>query len=300
MEIMRTNLNMADICRRTAVERPYFAFNELFLDFTGTVIGEVQREHPLGHEYGPLGSAEIGRHLAILGSCAAAAVTDNDDRLYYLATHAELSRSRLVQDNFPTDEKYRAFATVVDRTARTLLVRTAMQAGENTPFVSLLVKYKILSEPLFARLFSNFAVAEDCAGDESPYTKPISLSWSAPNDNSIIARSFGLTPRECAGHFRGYPAWPVSIIASCMLRSVERLLHHVLQSPVQWITNSCNLDAYELIPAAASVVFSITYNGIVDRQQHRFTCEAYVGEKLCARLVTVTSTLVNVAWDLKQ
>ncbi|TKC89449.1 hypothetical protein FAZ69_10965 [Trinickia terrae] len=287
---MNTVLNMADICRRTAVERPYFAFGDLSIDINGTVVGEVQREHPLSHEYGPLGAAEIGRHLAILGSCAAAATVDNDDRLYYLATHAEFRRSGFAQSNFPDGEKYRASATVVERTARMLFARTTMQVGENAPFVSLLVQYKILSEPLFARLFSHFAVAEDHTGIESPYTNPISLSWSAPNGNSLVARSHGLTPYQCAGHFRGYPAWPVAIIAACMLRTVERMLHHVLQSPVQWIMDSGSLDALELIPAAAPVVFSTAYNGIADEQRYRFTCDAYVDEKLCARMVTVIST----------
>ena len=284
-------LNIADVCRRIAVERPYFAFSHLFMDDAGAVIGEIAREHPLGYEYGPFGAAEMGRHLAILGSCAAAATADDDGRLYYLATHAKLIRNGFAPGYFTVDARYRASARVIKRTARTLSAQMTLQVDETASVVLLLVEYKVLNENLFTRLFSSFAVAEDHAEIESPYKNPISLTWSAPNTCSIVARSKGLTPRECAGHFRGYPAWPVAIVACCKLRTVERLLHHVLQSPVQWIVESCNLDALELIPAAAPVAFSTVYNGIADTQQHRFTCEAHVGEKLCARMVTVIRAL---------
>jgi hypothetical protein len=150
MQVMSMDLNMIEICRRTAVERPYFAFSELSIDDAGTVSGEIRREHQLGYEHGPLGAAEIGRHLAILGSCAAAATSKSHERLYYLATHAELHRSALTHGGFPEDARYRGSATLIERTTRALSVRTTMQVGENTPFVSLLVQYKILSEPLFA------------------------------------------------------------------------------------------------------------------------------------------------------
>jgi hypothetical protein len=291
---MSTVLNMMDICRRTAVEKPYFAFSELSMDASGTVVGEVQREHPLSQEYGPLGAAEIGRHLAIPGSCAAAATTSNDDRLYYLATHAELRRHGFAQRGFHDRAKYRGSATIVERTARALSAQTTMQVGEDAPFVSLFVQYRILSEPLFSRLFSHLAVAGGHTGIESPYVNPIPLSWSEPGGNAIVARSQGLSPRDCAGHFRCYPAWPVAIIAACMLRTVERLLHHVLQSSVQWVMDSCTLDALELIPAAASVVFSTTYQGAVGELQHEFACEAYVGDKLCARMITVTTAVIHI------
>jgi hypothetical protein len=78
-----------------------------------------------------------------------------------------------------------------------------------------------------------------------------------------------------------------------MLRTVERLLHHVLRSRVYWVMDNCDLNALELIPAAASVVFSTSYNGIAGELQHKFTCEAYMGDKLCARMITVISTLTD-------
>jgi hypothetical protein len=286
----KLKLNMAEICRRTAVERPYFAFSELSVGADGEVIGDVQREHPLGYEFGPLGAAEIGRHLAILGSCAAAAASISDERLYYLATHAELRRHSVVQRSFPAGAKYRGTASIVERTARTLSAQTTMQAGDDEPFVSLFVQYRVLSEPLFARLFSHLAVAADYTGIESPYVNPVPLVWSEPRGDSIVARNSGLSAPECAGHFRGYPAWPVAIIAACMLRTVERLLHHVLRSSVQWLMDSCVLDALELIPAAAPVAFSTRYRDAVGEMQHEFICDAFVGDKLCARMTTVVST----------
>lgn len=58
-------LDIEDICRRIAVERPYFAFTRLFTDDGVTLYGEFFSEHLLGYERGPVGIAEIGRHLAI-------------------------------------------------------------------------------------------------------------------------------------------------------------------------------------------------------------------------------------------
>jgi hypothetical protein len=284
-------LDMAEICRRTAVERPYFAFDELSLSANGAVTGEVRREHALGYECGPLGAAEIGRHLAILGSCAAAAHSVSDERLYYLATHAELRRLGVAHSgSVPARATCRGTATIIERSARTLSAQTTMQIGDEAPFVSLYVQYRILSELLFARLFSHLAVGSDHTGIASPYVEPIPLVWSEPRGNSIVARNHGLSARDCAGHFRGYPAWPVAIIASCMLRTVERLLHHALHFPVQWVMDSCELDALELIPAAASVMFSTTYRGAAAAEtQHAFICEAHMGDKLCARMSTMVS-----------
>ncbi|GAB7526683.1 hypothetical protein [Paraburkholderia sp. 2C] len=287
-----SKLNMAEIGRRTAVERPYFAFDELSLSADGAVVGDVRREHALGYECGPLGAAEIGRHLAILGSCAAAAHSASDERLYYLVTHAELRRHGVVRAGLPlARDACRGTATIVERTARTLSAQTTMQIGDDAPFVSLFVRYRVLSELLFARLFAHLAVGRDHTGIASPYVEPIPLVWSEPRGDSIVARNHGLSARDCAGHFRGYPAWPVAIIASCMLRTVERLLHHALRFPVQWVMDSCELDALELIPAAASVVFSTTYRGAAAGEtRHAFVCEAHVDDKLCARMSTVVST----------
>jgi hypothetical protein len=293
MGIRMGKLAMTEICRRTAVERPYFAFDELSLSADGAVVGDVRREHALGYECGPLGAAEIGRHLAILGSCAGAVHSASDERLYYLATHAALHRHSIARGNLSLARATcRGTATIVERSARTLSAQTTMQVGGNAPFVSLFVQYRVLSEPLFARLFSHLAVGADHTGIASPYVKPIPLSWSEPRGDSIVARNYGLSARDCAGHFRGYPAWPVAIIASCMLRTVERLLHHVLQLPVHWVMNSCVLDAIELIPAAASVVFSTTYRGAAaGDMQHEFICEAHVKDKRCARMSTVIGAL---------
>jgi 3-hydroxymyristoyl/3-hydroxydecanoyl-(acyl carrier protein) dehydratase len=150
-----------------------------------------------------------------------------------------------------------------------------------------------LSEPLFQRLFAHLAVPEDSAGIESPYTNPVPLSWSEPTSTTIVARNGGLPPRHCAGHFRGYPAWPVAIIVACMLRTVEKLLKHVLQSPVQWLMDSCTVEAFELVAAATPVTFSTTYLGVMAESQHKFTCVASAGNDICARVVTAIRVVAS-------
>lgn len=277
--------NIPDICRRIAVERPYFAFSKLFTGKNGEILGEVQREHPLGYECSPLSAAEIGRHLAILGSCAAAAQSD-DTRRFYLATRAEYQRIRFTQRDLPNNTKFLATARIEQSTARTLSAKMTMQIGNDTPFVSLFVEYRILSEPLFQRLFAHLAVPGDFTSIESPYTNPIPLSWSEPSNTTIVARNGGLPPHNCAGHFRGYPAWPVAIIVACMLRTVEKLFQHVLQSPVQWLMDSCTVEAFELVAAATPVTFSTTYLGTIAESQHKFMCVASAGNEICARVVT--------------
>lgn len=284
--------NILDICRRIAVERPYFAFSKLFTGENGEILGEVQREHPLGYECSPLGAAEIGRHLAILGSCAAAAESD-DTRRFYLATRAEYQRIKITQHDLPKHTKFLATARVEQSSARTLSAKMTMQIGNDIPFVSLYVEYRILSEPLFQRLFAHLAVAEKDTGNESPYTNPIPLSWSEPTHTTIVAQNGGLPPHNCAGHFRGYPAWPVAIIVACMLRTVEKLLQHVLQSPVQWLMDNCTVEAFELVAAATPVTFSTTYLGAMAESQHKFICVASAGNEMCARVVTAIRVVAS-------
>lgn len=291
---MPAALNMAQICRRIAVERPYFAFNELLVGGRGEILGDVQREHPLGYEYSPLSAAEIGRHLAILGSCAAAATSD-DTRLYYLATYAEYQRIGLARPGLAENAQFRGTARIAERTARTLSAKMTVQVGDSAPFVSLFVQYRILSEALFRRLFAHLAVPDDHACIESPYAHPIPLSWSEPNGSAIVARNGGLSPRSCAGHFRDYPAWPVAIIVSCMLRTVEKLLHHILQSPVPWCMDSCTVEAFELIAAGTPVVFSTMYAGSLMMSQHKFICEAHTGNEIGARVVTIIRVVTGAS-----
>lgn len=82
------------ILSRIAVQRPYFSFGRLFMGSDGTVHGEFVPEQPTEWERGLVSAAEVGRHLAILGSIAATATTEESTRVYHLATRALFIRLR--------------------------------------------------------------------------------------------------------------------------------------------------------------------------------------------------------------
>ncbi|MEL7208279.1 MAG: hypothetical protein AAGK32_08635 [Actinomycetota bacterium] len=74
--------------RRIAVQPPYFALTDLAEVGRGLVTARVPLQTPSRPERGVVEAAQVARHLAILGSCAAALARDDDQRHHYLATRA--------------------------------------------------------------------------------------------------------------------------------------------------------------------------------------------------------------------
>lgn len=271
-------LDIDSICRRIAVQSPYFGFRSLRQNKHGAIEGEFMPEQPLGHERGPVATAEVGRHLAILGSCAAAC--SHSDRIYYLATEAHYTQFR--QPNAVRfGQPLWATAEVLEHDRRGLLAQAVL--SDDAPFVHLRVRYLALSEAVFERLFHSHRLETDEHVGPSPYASLLPLAFDEPNDRSLTARGT-LRPECCAGHFPEYPSWPVAIIGYNAVRVMERLLHYIAGNEAEYTIISASIASNKLVSAASPLLFRATCTSASKGLSHyAFSCLVLCGEEEVAR-----------------
>lgn len=280
-------LDIREICERIAVQAPYFAFTELRGLPNRMVQGTFASEQPLGFENGPVASAEIGRHLAILGSCAAVA-WQASPQIYYLATKARYSKLHDVAAR-AAGACYQATAEVLSQDRRSLTAQAIISAEK--PFAHLYCEYQALSESVFLRLFKDYRVPSAPRPEHSPYGQSVQLEFDAIGGHALVAHSGALAPARCAGHFLDYPAWPVAIIVHTVAQTTSRLLHHLLDKEVSYTVVKCDLVAHQLVPASEPLSFhtrSITASAYLSH----YVFETRVMRQ--AELVAVVTTELQV------
>ncbi|KGM33975.1 hypothetical protein [Inquilinus limosus] len=278
-----SRLDISKICDRIAVQTPYFAFGELQGLSSGAVRGVFASEQTNGYERGPIASAEVGRHLAILGSCAAVA-GQATERIYYLATKARFSTLDGAQPR-EAGRIFEATAETVSHDRRSLKAQAIVSDGR--PFAHLHCDYQALPERVFQRLFQEYRAAEVPPAEESPYREPIPLEFDAPQALSLTARSQPLAPARCAGHFPGYPAWPVAIIAETIAQVVSRLLHHILGKETDYSVVRTDIAALKLVSAATPLSFLVDCLSASRTLSHYvFSARVMWGEEIVATLDT--------------
>lgn len=207
------------------VSAPYYALQKVHSPSAGIVHARVSREQPLGHEIGPIASAEVGRHLAIAGACACSAVREPAAQHYYLAHRATIIRHSEAAVEQASEFDVRARA--VSSTAREARAQTSLRvAGAEQALYELDVTYKVLTRPLFQRLFAAHrrdlratprdttasADPQAIARRSNPYQKLLPLTLTQRSMHGVRASLPEVTPQMCSGHFPMYPALPVAIL----------------------------------------------------------------------------------------
>ncbi|CAB3763160.1 hypothetical protein [Paraburkholderia humisilvae] len=249
------SLDIAQICKRIAVHRPYFAFSELKARSRDKAIyGMFSAEQVTGSELGPVSSAELGRHLAILGSCAAA-LDGPDDMTYYLASKGRL---KLLPNTHEGQEDQRgiAVAAVTSRNRRTMTAEVLGHYGSLA--AHLWCEYQILSHEVFSRIFSGHHTDSTPQADKSPYSTPVAFDVLSANAESIVVCTSEVGSENFAGHFDHYPSWPVAILADTFGQARTVLLHNMLDRQVNYRVGYINVDAFQLAPASARLTFEVT------------------------------------------
>lgn len=252
-----------DLYPLICVRDPYFAFQTFDVQ-SDIVTSTVAAEHPMLAEAGPIAAAEAGRHLAILGSCAAAMNNPTRARHYYLAREAYLERanSALVAPSLLTCNAEADFAD--KRTAR---ANCAIFARDEKLF-TLDVSYSVLSEALFTRFYGKHGseVRNDVRDNVTPLqrvnpyrsTNPLEILES---DDSKLRASLGVITKEmCAGHFPGYPCLPVAALMHCLSNAAGALF---LQRTGErgYVVQIAEVAARELAFAGTSLQLEASYVG---------------------------------------
>lgn len=253
-------LSHDELFSRIEVCPPYFALTDLRRAADGTVLARVGSRQSLGDEVVPVSAAETGRHLAILGSCAAAFANPAEGRHFYLAFDAELRRARTrVQADDAGDLLARGRAHFVDPS--TALAVTELQTEDGRTIYTLVVFYLVVAERDFRGLFA--AQAQDDApldGRPDPFADVIGLRDVSVWDTRLHATLGRIDPYRCAGHFPGLPAMPVAFLMSNVAAAVARLLHHVLdREQVRFVIREASLRAENLAFAGERVDIHVEY-----------------------------------------
>lgn len=215
--------------------------------------------------------AEMGRHAAIAGSLALAQAQGDDRRRFYLARHAEC---RFVpHDGAPgTPVALRASALDLDKRGGTAVVD--LTAG-GAPLASFTVRYAILQEATFGRLFQRHR--RPIPSGPSPYGRLLREEVTVGADHAEVTVD-AIEPETCAGHFPTYPALPVAVLMGQLSYLAGRLM------PGSFRVTWGDVSAQDLAWAGERVRFEAVRVATEPRGV-RFRCRAEAGPADDAREV---------------
>jgi len=288
-------LARSELFARICVRDPYFALSEVTMVGPGEVLARVPVEQDPGAEASPINAAEVGRHLAILGSCASALINSKEGQHYYLARRARLERlhdgprARLDEPLWGL-----ARAEFVDK--RCTRASTVLADPDGLPLFSLDVDYHVLSAAAFLRLFQG--ARQDmrrepraergprCAGPAdfaalrtNPHRQPPPLK-DFVRDGECMKASLEVTAELCKGHFALHPVLPVAVVMSGLSGLAGAVLRQLVgNEQARYLVTRGEVRADSLAYAGETVTFG-AHRQSVQGSDHRFYCWAAVGERL--------------------
>jgi 3-hydroxymyristoyl/3-hydroxydecanoyl-(acyl carrier protein) dehydratase len=289
-------LNTSELYARICVRDPYFALREVTEMGPGEVLARVPVEQEPGAEASPINAAEVGRHLAILGSCAASLVNPKDGQHYYLARRARLERLHHgPQGRFDEDLWGLAQARFTDK--RSALAHMVLASPDGLPLFSLEVDYNVLSAQAFLRLFQGARLemrrepraeraprgampGDFAAMRQNPHRLPLALRDHVRDGECLKAQLGPVNADHCKGHFALHPVLPVAVVMSGLSGLAGTLLRQLLgNEQARYLVTRGEVRAESLAFAGETVTFGAHRHG-VEGSDHRFYCWASVGERL--------------------
>ncbi|MFO7177217.1 MAG: SDR family NAD(P)-dependent oxidoreductase [Pseudomonadota bacterium] len=209
----------AHFLARICVSRPYFDLFDVSLD-GDWVEAWAHPVPPNETELDRVSCAEGARHLALVGSCAVSRRCPVPGKVYYPVRTAEYQPIGSEEAPLPRPhgvevlDKVRVRARCVEFDLRNsrAVAETELWTPDGTLLRALRVEYHVIPEQAFKSLFRRHArdTAEDTG--ENPYLDPVSLP-EVTEKHGVYSVDLGrVEPSQCLGHFRGYPALPVSIM----------------------------------------------------------------------------------------
>ncbi len=236
---------------------PYFDLGELRETGEGIVTADIPLTPATGTEVGAMEAAQVARHLAILGSCAAALGRSDDARHHYLATkahYARLSNAPATTDEALTAE---AVASWVDRRSARALIKLGTVSGQGLNLLD--VEYTVLSPKMFARFNPPVELPEEPVAEEAELDElPFDVTY---HDGGLRVDCGPVPASLCAGHFPDYPAAPVAIVMGQLCRAAGLgLAQHVGRDDVAYRVEEGHVTAQKLGRAEQRLVLHVSYD----------------------------------------
>ena len=277
-----SNLNLKteqifDFTHKIAVKAPYFALTSFSSPQENTLTTQVTNQQPMGEEIGGMTGSEIGRHLAILGSCAATTFGNFPGKHYFLATKAHLKRKKLVLD-FPSGSSFEGKATLTSFDKRNAFVETIL-CKNSVELYSLDVQYRVLQERLFQKLFRSLHRSHKNS-TKNPYLQDFPIHPLEQTKQKLKAVMPPLPLESCAGHFEGYPCLPVAILARSLSRVAGQLLKEIREDQgTNYSMVEAQVQAEGLAPVDSPVELEATFLE-KSGKYYIFDCQARSSQKL--------------------
>jgi len=194
-----------------------------------TIACTFEREQAVHAECTFFSNAELGRHLAILGSLAAAAANPIKQRHYYLALRCRMQNAGITTATPCLCGEARVDSANFARSRVTVDIAAHTPGGEL--YAKLRVTYAVLTEDVMDMVLEASAQSSEDfgtpwrAGTASPYIEPVVLENIVVRSSSQACATVRLNRvAAMAGHFSGRPAAPIAILAANAGALVEKLV----------------------------------------------------------------------------
>ena len=208
----------------------------------------------------------------MLGACSLARSNPDKKKHYYIAVSAvlrDVSNGQHVINGPFTGE-----ARTLHINKREGSVLAVMLTTDKVPLYELETRYRIMSDPLFEKLFKAKKLDFDQNLTDNPYTTELPLHDVHYANHSMTARFGPLKPEECKGHFISYPCIPVAILMHALSRTAGKLLSKVVdadRAPYRVVSADVKADNFAF--AGQPVFIDVNYSGRKD-DDYVFFCTA--------------------------
>lgn len=208
---LETKFELKDL-QNISVTEPYFALKNLWwLD--SYIYADFTAELYEPDEIMPITAAEVGRHMAIMGSVAMSAANPKKEQHYYLATDAIIIR-RSNKESTDRNVIGRIRTESIDK--RNGLTTGSLFDAEMNKLFDVEVKYKVIHHALFEKMFASHKTVTSKDLTYNPFEESVSFANLNLGIKSCTGSIGVVKIEDCAGHFTNYPAFPVARMGTAM------------------------------------------------------------------------------------
>jgi hypothetical protein len=247
---------------RICVTPPYYALRDLSSPAPGFASATVPVQTPTGRQATLINIAEAGRHLAILGLCAAATTNPRTARHYYLA-HRGVGRMYPPVGTLTT---LHGTATARMTGRNRVVAETELHDDDGNLVARLDLEYLVMSVSVFRRVMGP-ATASDATEPANPYGLPAPLTDVAADARSATAK-LSVEATMCRGHFAGYPALPVSVAGYATFALFDHVLEAAAGPDARWQSGVFRLQADHLAPAGQTCTVDVEPSAPAEPEAH--------------------------------
>lgn len=272
------------------VSRPYNRLKHIERTSVDSLKCTVFNEYQGELEGGPIGTAEVGRHIAILGSIQLAIEYNFGEKCFFLATGAELQRTarELYHDPYESNlnRKFHLSVTTLSTSRKTAVVGGKVMDNHHNEVFATKVSYQVMRKGTFERLFSDKRV-EGFSGSHntcSPYGNDRRKLEDVNITSTLaVANLQVVKPSDCLGHFPNYPTLPVAIVGNHLIQLGKKLFQeHTAHRYTRVATDACTLEARRLVFPGESVRFEASIDSSISGELLSINAKAIVNEEVVA------------------